>query len=252
MTAVASNSGAALARTTSIRLAGAQWPWPSILSIPGIPSRPIWPAHVIPGIQELAAAAPQILAEIRSWDVKSAAGDWRAGQAEDELHSGSWSWHTFMTKGQWNDEAAQAAPMTSAMLQRVPGLMRNSVFGYAFASTLEPGSDIKPHFGPFNGRLRVHIPLEVPSEDPEVCGLQVGPMKTAWKVGEPLLFDDSFQHFTWNHGDLPRTILLLDVWHPGLGPAEVCDTATQLGGRTRLTPALPAGTYPLAPRRLAQ
>jgi aspartyl/asparaginyl beta-hydroxylase (cupin superfamily) len=35
-----------------------------------------------------------------------------------------------------------------------------------------------------------------------------------------VVFDDSFEHEAWNRSDKPRVVLVLDVWHPELEPAE--------------------------------
>jgi len=66
----------------------------------------------------------------------------------------------------------------------------------------------------------VHVPLVVPSTDPAVCGIRVGGETRAWEVGKPLVFDDAYEHETWNLSDKPRLILLMDVWHPELSLAE--------------------------------
>ena len=51
-------------------------------------------------------------------------------------------------------------------------------------------SRLKPHCGPTNARLRVHVGLSVP----EGAGLRVGNETRAWIVGGAIAFDDSFEH----------------------------------------------------------
>jgi aspartyl/asparaginyl beta-hydroxylase (cupin superfamily) len=35
-----------------------------------------------------------------------------------------------------------------------------------------------------------------------------------------LLFDDSFEHDAHNDTDAPRLVLIVDLWHPGIGSDE--------------------------------
>lgn len=44
--------------------------------------------------------------------------------------------------------------------------------------------------------------------------------KWGWEAGKTLLFDYSFQHEAWNDSSLPRTCLLMDIWHPELSVPE--------------------------------
>ena len=37
-----------------------------------------------------------------------------------------------------------------------------------------------------------------------------------WAEGELLVFDDSYEHEVWNETDLPRLVLIVDLWHPRL------------------------------------
>nr|WP_277399271.1 aspartyl/asparaginyl beta-hydroxylase domain-containing protein [Burkholderia sp. Ac-20384] len=53
-------------------------------------------------------------------------------------------------------------------------------------------------------------------------------LRSTWKEGQVLAFDDSFEHEVWNKSSSSRAILLVDVWHPELSLAE----------RTLLEPAL--------------
>lgn len=32
------------------------------------------------------------------------------------------------------------------------------------------------------------------------------------------MFDDSFEHEVRHHGNEPRTVLLVNFWHPGIAP----------------------------------
>ncbi len=62
-------------------------------------------------------------------------------------------------------------------------------------------------------RLVFHLPLVVPPD----CALNViDGGAHHWQEGEPMMFDDTFQHEAWNRSDRPRLILLMDCWNPHL------------------------------------
>jgi aspartyl/asparaginyl beta-hydroxylase (cupin superfamily) len=74
-----------------------------------------------------------------------------------------------------------------------------------------------PHHGVTNTRLVFHLPLIVP----ERCALNivdVGPHE--WREGEPMMFDDTYQHEAHNDSGSTRVILLMDCWNPHLSPPE--------------------------------
>lgn len=56
----------------------------------------------------------------------------------------------------------------------------------------------------------------------------MGAEKRAWREGECLLFDDSFDHEVVHQGDRERVVLLIDYWHPDLAPAEIAALTRRL------------------------
>jgi len=145
-------------------------------------------------------------------------GDYSEESEHKRLHRGSWVWHSAVQRGVWSSQFAQCAPGTAALLGGVPGLMTGGLpWAYSFFSNLKSGADISPHYGPTNTRLRVHIPLKVPQGD---LGIVCSDERRNWALGEPLVFDDSFAHATWNHSKEDRLVLLLDVWNPCITPEE--------------------------------
>ena len=69
-----------------------------------------------------------------------------------------------------------------------------------------------------DSRLRCHLGIEVPSGD---CGIRVGGQTQRWVAGKCLVFDDSLEHESWNLTMDPRIVLIIDIWHPDLTPAEI-------------------------------
>ncbi|CAK9093223.1 unnamed protein product [Durusdinium trenchii] len=111
--------------------------------------------------------------------------------------------------------AAVAACMSTGEAMAVPP-------GRAALSYMMCGAHVKPHCGPTNHRLRLHLPLLLPS--PQMTGLTVAGEARAWDLHRCLIFDDSFEHEV----QLPplsredalsdaRVVLLLDLWHPDAG-----------------------------------
>ena len=86
----------------------------------------------------------------------------------------------------------------------------------AMFSLLAPGAHIPPHNGVANTRLVCHLPLIVP----EGCWFRVGDDTRLWEVGKAWLFDDTIEHEAMNPSGELRVILIVDTWHPDLGPAE--------------------------------
>ena len=90
--------------------------------------------------------------------------------------------------------------------------MSQTPFSFSFFSTLAGQSEISPHYGPCNLRIRCHFPLIVPPGD---CGMEIAGkqvfcyqqierltfmitfilyLKVQWTPGKPVFFDDCYQH----------------------------------------------------------
>ena len=53
------------------------------------------------------------------------------------------------------------------------------------------------------------------------CGMEIGGEVVKWEVGNPLLFDDCYEHRVWNNSTSERVVLLFDIWHPDLHNSEI-------------------------------
>jgi ornithine lipid ester-linked acyl 2-hydroxylase len=109
------------------------------------------------------------------------------------------------------DDNADRCPLTTALVERVPGL--NS----AFFSILAPGTHIPRHRGVTKGLVTCHLGLIVP-RDGDVR-MRVGDRTVRWAEGETLVFDDTYPHEVWNDTDGTRVVLLIQfarpLRHPG-------------------------------------
>ena len=122
----------------------------------------------------------------------------------------------FGAKGVRNDELCALCPDTTRLVESLP-LCRN--FGFAMFSGMEPHTHVEPHCGSSNLRLRHHLGIDVP--EPGASRLRVGREWRPWARGKCSAFDDSFEHEVVHEGEKARVILVVDVWHPGLGPRDV-------------------------------
>jgi len=147
-----------------------------------------------------------------------------------------WSAYHLLQGGGVVEEHARKCPRTMRAIQlldqpRVPGRSPSAMF-----SVLKPRTRIPPHTGVSNTRLVLHLPLILPPG----CGFRVGSETRAWREGEAWVFDDTIEHEAWNDSDLPRTILICDVWNPRLSAAERELITTIMIGMDRFSGAQPA------------
>jgi aspartate beta-hydroxylase len=109
-----------------------------------------------------------------------------------------------------------SCPQTVAALAswprcEVPGCSPQALF-----SILDAKTRIPPHTGVTNTRLIVHLPLVIPPG----CGFRVGASRREWREGESFVFDDTLEHEAWNDSDVPRAVLIFDIWSPYLTAME--------------------------------
>jgi beta-hydroxylase len=125
-------------------------------------------------------------------------------------------WKSFLFIGAGNRLPRNIAqcPQTWRALRAVPGLST------AMFSIFEPGKHLRPHRGPYNGLLRLHLGLIVPDTSDAVA-IRVGSRLCHWEEGRTLVFDDSYEHEAWNRGDRPRVVLFVDFVRPLRFPANV-------------------------------
>ena len=121
----------------------------------------------------------------------------------------------------WREGAAHPehlarCPRTVAALEAwprcdVPGSTPSALF-----SILDAKTRIPPHTGVSNTRLIVHLPLIIPPG----CGFRVGAEQREWIPGKAFVFDDTMEHEAWNDSDVPRAVLIFDIWSPFVSEVE--------------------------------
>ena len=219
-------------------------PSPSLLFLPGLRSLPLWTRNSSTEPTQVAFSDPGLTAlveylEGHAEEMKdeyldknssdtSIESDYADADGHDKLHEGVWKWHSYMTKGQVCHNFSPFAtyfPRTKEILDNLREqdpllLFEDLPFGFSFLSTLEGNGSIAPHSSPMNLRLRIHLPLIVPSQDSKECGIQVGTQVQPWTPGKCMILDDSYPHHVWNQTQDKRVLLLLDIWHPDISKPE--------------------------------
>ncbi|CAG4965339.1 unnamed protein product [Colias eurytheme] len=128
---------------------------------------------------------------------------------------GEWSQLDIFVRGREIPGRCKKAPVTCSIVQQeaaAAGCRR----GQIKFSLIDPGTHVRPHVGPTNCRLRMHLGLSNTKD----TFIRVDKETRQWEVGKVFIFDDSFEHEVWHNGTAPRLVLIVDVWHPDLTPAE--------------------------------
>lgn len=166
-----------------------------------------------------------------SWASKRQAKDGVGSISHD---AGNWNVYYLYLHNVDFQENRDRCPKTVALLDSIDGL-----YGHCFFSTLAPKTHITKHHGPTNKKLRVHLPIIVPSSPNDnsnnsngddnndttkiaPCRLRVGSDTINVEEGKCYIFDDSLEHEAWNdHATQSRIVLIFDIWHPDLTKKEV-------------------------------
>lgn len=197
---------------------------PRFFYLPDLPSSPYLDPDSQPWCAALRNAYPAIrdeaiglLQESEGFEdfVRLRKGD----RMENYLGGGkpSWEAYFFFRHGKRFDAHHERCPVTSAALESIELCDIADHAPEICFSLLAPGTHILPHYGVTNARVVMHLPLVVPPD----CALNViGAGAHAWREGELMMFDDTFQHEAWNRSQTPRLILLMDCWNPALNGVE--------------------------------
>jgi hypothetical protein len=141
----------------------------------------------------------------------------RMNSIESSIRNGRWDVFYFVEEGNINPDFVQFCPQTTQVLRKLPLLLGCSL-GYCYVSILSPGAEITPHSGSTNVKLRIQFPILNSSESI----LTVDGVEHRYFDGEPIIFDDSFQHSVRNcSSNESRVVLLIDIWHPDLSSEHI-------------------------------
>jgi len=179
------------------------------------PVSPFFPSHFIDGVDTVAQHFSVILSELSSVRRRIHT------ETKEFIYTGTWrSVNLWDSASPVPLPAAHLFPETMNLLMDVPlfrDMHKKSQDGYNFKSfivrisLLKPGTVILPHFGLTNTRLRLQIPLEIPSGD---LFIYCHNARHQWQLGEPIILNDSYMHGVYNNTDSDRVVLLIDLPHP--------------------------------------
>ena len=200
-------------------------PQPSFMYFPQLPALEFYERSSFPWLDSIEAATEEIRAElINVLSDGPAILEPYIGYAPGvplnqwaELnHSRRWGVYYFWREGVAFSEHLARCPRTVAALDAWPKWEVPRCGPTAMFSILDAKTRIPPHTGVNNTRLVVHLPLVVPPG----CGFRVGGERREWQPGKAFVFDDTFEHEAWNDSDVPRAVLILDIWSPFVSPVE--------------------------------
>jgi aspartyl/asparaginyl beta-hydroxylase (cupin superfamily) len=200
-------------------------PQPNFLHFPKISTWEYYPRTSFPWLPELESATSDIRGEFERVFAEDADRlepyiAYPEGAPLDQWaelnHSRRWSAFYLWRDGAPLPEHLARCPKTAAALRRLPLADLPGYAPTAFFSILDARTQIPAHTGVTNTRLIVHLPLVIPG----ACRFRVGSETREWRAGEAWVFDDTIEHEAWNDSDVPRAILIFDIWHPDLSAAE--------------------------------
>jgi aspartyl/asparaginyl beta-hydroxylase (cupin superfamily) len=122
-------------------------------------------------------------------------------------HGDNWKSYVLTMYGFDYIEHQQHFPKTMAVLNQIPGIS-SSMF-----SVLAGGGHITPHEGPYNGVLRYHLALIVPTPTEDLY-IKINGVKKHWTEGQSMVFDDTYTHEAKNETAETRVVLFIDFVRP--------------------------------------
>lgn len=178
---------------------------------PGLSAKPWHNPADFDWVLRLEAAFPAIRAEAIALHQ---ADRFTTNPLSGDLAEGSWREFRLYSEGYRLGEHCAACPRTTEIVESIPGA---TSAGLVYFASVGPGTHLRAHWGPHNARLRCHLGLVIP----DACSLRVADESRSWEEGRVMIFDDSFEHELWNPSGQTRIVLILDVWHPDLTPAQI-------------------------------
>lgn len=180
---------------------------------PGLSHRPFHDPTRYPWVRAIEAAYPAIRREMEALEASPSYIEY----SPEIKVQGTWEAFPFYFMGLRIPHTAQACPETVGLLERLDRCCCRYPWADMLFSKHSPGTHLRPHYSIDALRLRCHLGLVVPKGST----IRVGSEERPWKEGKALLFEDSFEHETWNRGDSSRVVLIVDFWHPDFTAAEI-------------------------------
>ncbi|CAH0405476.1 unnamed protein product [Chilo suppressalis] len=184
----------------------------SLYNVPRLKSSPWWRIEDTP-YSNLAKSLEKSWKDILK-EAQAAEASYEK-EKEGLKEHGEWSQLDLFVRGREVPDRCKRAPVTCSIVKgenAAAGCRR----GQIKFSSMAAGTHVRPHVGPTNCRLRMHLGLSNTKD----TYIRVDQEIRQWREGRVLLFDDSFEHEVWHNGTGTRLVLIVDVWHPYLTAAE--------------------------------
>jgi aspartyl/asparaginyl beta-hydroxylase (cupin superfamily) len=180
---------------------------------PGLRSQPTYETTEFPWASMVQAHVDDFLSELRALEAnrREESGFHRVWPEFTE--SGEWAALWLRLYGEPYHANASKCPITMAVMDAIP---RQG--GWLGFSALAGRTHLAPHCGVSNAKLRCHVPLQL---EAGLSRIRVDGHVHTWALGEPFVFDDSYEHEVWNDSEEKRVILIFDIFHPDLNADEV-------------------------------
>lgn len=199
---------------------------PSFLFFPDLSDRPIvdlkrfgWAQALDKHLTGLQAETSVLMTDQTAWTsyLGSPRGESVKGVMQSDSPDSGWEAAFFFRRGQRFDGLHSRCPEISALIESLPLCQIPGQAPEVCLSLLHPKTTLLPHHGVTNTRLVVQLPLIA---DAGSTLSFTGESDIAWKVGVPVIYDDTFEHADSNPTDNPRVSLMADIWHPDLTEPE--------------------------------
>ncbi|TRW90369.1 aspartyl/asparaginyl beta-hydroxylase domain-containing protein [Candidatus Methylobacter oryzae] len=186
---------------------------PNVLPIfPGLNYKPVHDKADYPWAAQLESAFSAIRDEIMSLSSDCDFLGYEGGLAQQNM----WSVVPMYYMGTPIRDFQKHCPKTVEIVNTLSGHCFEYPWGDCLFSRQAAGSHLIAHCSIDAFRLRAHLGLDVPGD----CTMRVKDNLLHWRNGEVFIFEDSFEHEVWNRSDKPRTVLIIDFWHPDLTDVE--------------------------------
>jgi aspartate beta-hydroxylase len=196
---------------------------PTFLYVPGLPPSAYFDRRLFPWVaayesqyehirRELEALLPMARGRERVFDSDALEQENLRGHDA----APSWNGYYFYRHGERRAENCAACPLTARALDEIPLIRIREHGPEVLYSVFTKGTHLLPHRGVTNARAVSHLALIVPED----CALKVGGEERAWREGQAVVFDDTYEHEAWNRSRQVRVVLIADLWNPHLTIVE--------------------------------
>lgn len=189
---------------------------PGMPLFPGLSATPFRDPSDFPAVAHLEAQFEIIAAEAKRLELNDYLTYFPRGRTDTgtmaSAEHGRWNLFLFSHMGGRINCSIEKCPQTYRIVSGLPDFCESYPWCDALFSLHLPGTRLLPHCSVDNLRIRIHLGIEVP----EGSKIRVDRECRHWEIGKCMVFDESFEHETWNDTDSNRTVLIVDVWHPDL------------------------------------